>query len=232
MAKERVPYSGPIVTRVEAISTGLKRYFTGEPCKAGHMSERGASHGRCFTCLALKTEAWTEANPGAQQAREKVRRLANPAINRAKCKAYRAANLEASRAQSRAWANANSAQKKANAKAWAEANRDLVLSRSKAWAKANPGARRAHDNTRRARKTAAGGQHTAADIKALFAAQKGKCAYCGVSIKAGWHVDHVVPLSKGGSNWPSNLALACQPCNLRKHSKHPIDFARERGLLL
>jgi hypothetical protein len=40
-----------IITRDEAIIFGLKRYFTGEPCKYGHIDERMVSNWRCNTCL-------------------------------------------------------------------------------------------------------------------------------------------------------------------------------------
>jgi hypothetical protein len=39
-----------IITRAEAKSQGLKRYFTGEPCIYGHISERYASAKQCVEC--------------------------------------------------------------------------------------------------------------------------------------------------------------------------------------
>jgi 5-methylcytosine-specific restriction endonuclease McrA len=75
------------------------------------------------------------------------------------------------------------------------------------------------------------GTHTAEDIEAQYRRQRGKCYWrnvnddCSVSLKGGYHVDHVVPLSKGGSNGPENLVLACPTCNLQKHAKHPMDWA-------
>lgn len=42
----------PIVTRDEAMSAGLTRYFTGDPCKNGHVSEWFAC-GKCVECNAI-----------------------------------------------------------------------------------------------------------------------------------------------------------------------------------
>jgi len=41
-----------IITRQEAKEKGLSRYFTGEPCKRGHIAERYVSHNRpCVVCV-------------------------------------------------------------------------------------------------------------------------------------------------------------------------------------
>ncbi len=43
------------------------------------------------------------------------------------------------------------------------------------------------------------------------------CEYCGESVlDGGWHLDHVLPRSAGGSNEPGNLAVACSRCNVNK----------------
>ena len=47
-----------------------------------------------------------------------------------------------------------------------------------------------------------------------------KCVYCGKDLsKRTLTIDHRIPLSKGGSHWPSNLAPSCKPCNSRKKDK-------------
>ncbi len=56
-----------------------------------------------------------------------------------------------------------------------------------------------------------------------------RCYLCGKLIQIGKrHVDHIVPLSKGGAHRPSNLAIACSFCNLSKKDKMPD----EMGVLL
>jgi len=46
-----------------------------------------------------------------------------------------------------------------------------------------------------------------------------RCEYCRapeVIFNVPFEVDHIVPLSKGGEDDPTNLALACRACNLWK----------------
>jgi len=44
------------------------------------------------------------------------------------------------------------------------------------------------------------------------------CAYCGDE-NGPFHIDHIFPIALGGDNSPSNLTVACQPCNLSKGAK-------------
>ena len=39
-----------IITRAEAIEKGLTRYFTGKPCKRGHVAERRVANHNCAVC--------------------------------------------------------------------------------------------------------------------------------------------------------------------------------------
>jgi len=55
----------------------------------------------------------------------------------------------------------------------------------------------------------------------VFAKTDGVCAYCGELAE---HVDHVRPVSKGGTNAPSNLVPACVACNLIVGDKLFPDF--------
>lgn len=51
----------------------------------------------------------------------------------------------------------------------------------------------------------------------IFKRDSFKCLYCGKSAPSVMlHVDHVLPVAKGGANDPANLVTACQDCNLGK----------------
>jgi len=88
--------------------------------------------------------------------------------------------------------------------------------------------RRAQDARRRAAKRDAPGSFCANQWKRIVAhySPTNRCLHCGkVSILT---VDHVVPLSRGGSNYPSNLQPLCISCNLRKHT-HAKDYRPDKG---
>ena len=48
-----------------------------------------------------------------------------------------------------------------------------------------------------------------------------KCVICGADAKSGarLHVDHIIPVSKGGKSVPSNLRTLCERCNVGKSAK-------------
>ena len=225
MAKPYVPYSGPIVTYTEAKAKGLKRYFPGSRCRPmGHLSERITSTSNCVACLVIRSAAYDKTHP--EKARERARRYSD--VHPDRVLASRQAGKEKRAATSKAWKQANPEMVRANVRKWFAANPGAV----QRWRKANPEAFRAQTQRRHARMANAEGTHTAADLKAILKQQRGRCAYCGIDIKTTYTVDHIQPLSKGGSNWPRNIQLTCLKCNTNKSAADPIVFAQRLGKLL
>ena len=85
-------------------------------------------------------------------------------------------------------------------------------------------------NKYKEQKASAGGEYTQEDIERLRTTQNDCCAYCGVTLKGGGEIDHRMPISRGGDNFPENLALACRTCNRDKHAKTDIEFMAWREL--
>jgi hypothetical protein len=49
------------------------------------------------------------------------------------------------------------------------------------------------------------------------------CVYCGARGKS-LECDHIIPVSRGGSNSQENLATACKPCNRSKRDRTPEEM--------
>lgn len=111
---------------------------------------------------------------------------------------------------------------------WYTENRDKKLAYCAKYKKDNPDKVRAHRHQRRAVKANATGTHTADDWKERLAYHGYKCIYCGVEkheTPQEWLTcEHLIPLSRGGSNWPSNLAPSCTSCNSSKGTKTHLEY--------
>jgi 5-methylcytosine-specific restriction endonuclease McrA len=77
---------------------------------------------------------------------------------------------------------------------------------------------------RRAKVRGSEGTHTAADIDLQYRTQNGKCWHCGKELNGTYEIDHLIPLSKGGTNWPNNLVCSCRKCNRSKGDKLPQEW--------
>lgn len=188
----------------EAKRIGAPHYRTGRPCKRGHLALRLASNGMCLECSRLKAE---------RDRREQGERVRKSNAE------YRARNPEVVRARKAAWYARTKAARVAVSKAWRADNPEKVL---------------ANNRNRAAKRRAIGGTHSAEDVEALYEKQRGRCAHswCRCSLSDGYHVDHIQPLARGGSNDKTNIQLLCPPCNLSKHDSLPHEVAQRHGLLL
>ena len=78
---------------------------------------------------------------------------------------------------------------------------------------------------RRTRERGAVGWYTRAQWMARVSFYGWKCYYCRVALTLKTLTrDHRIPLSRGGSAWPSNLVPACKKCNCSKHTRTEREF--------
>lgn len=206
-----------IISREEAKSLGLRHYFTGGPCKNGHIAPRSVCNKTCIECAKSHNKKQKVIHAEDIRERDRQRYWSSADKYRAKTRAWRAHNRQ--RALE-------------NCRKWREANRDKRIEYMKQWRLENPLASHVSNSKRRARLLEAGGSYTEQDVIEILHLQKRRCAYCKTKLDGKFHVDHVIPISKGGSNGRNNLQICCPTCNLRKHAKDPTEFAQELGFLI
>ncbi len=59
------------------------------------------------------------------------------------------------------------------------------------------------------------------------------CFYCKTKLTSAFHIDHKLPIARGGLHHLENFVLACMPCNQEKHAKTIDEYRewrRDRGL--
>jgi 5-methylcytosine-specific restriction endonuclease McrA len=159
-----------------------------------------------------------------RKARRAVEYAKNPQPAKERASKWYTANHERALAYRRERRATHREQLNREAAEYRERNRDAINSKIRAYKRevyfpANRDKYRVWDLARRARKQQASGAHTAAEINALYERQHGRCAYCGCELNGKYEVDHVIPLSRGGANDATNLALACRTCNRSKGTR-------------
>jgi 5-methylcytosine-specific restriction endonuclease McrA len=177
-----------------------------------------------------------------EKARGAKYRAENPDKTKESTKKWRAANYQRFYTNMRKWHAANPECAERSGKAYRIANAEKARAKTIQWRKENPDKANAASRLKRARKAAAEGRHTAADIEAIWIRQGKKCAVpnCEHPIsdvrgdKNIFHVDHIIPLKPksgpAGTNWPSNLQILCWKHNTQKRNRDPQKWAEENGL--
>jgi 5-methylcytosine-specific restriction endonuclease McrA len=235
MADEEVKH----VSRQEAIAAGLKVYWTGKPCRKGHLAARRLAGNACAVCAKESLRKWKDKNrdyvrtrdrsyqrktQGRRNELERARYENDPERFRRNARNKYAKNSVVIREKRKKYHYETYTQEEVRKKAQA---------RTKQWALENPDwARRNAKVSNHKRRAKAVGSFTADDIAAIFKSQRGKCAYCRKKVGDSYHVDHIVPIARGGPNVRSNLQITCAACNRAKAARDPIEHARSLGMLI
>ena len=184
-----------LVSYKEAVAKGLPKYFTGKPCKHGHVVERRVSGRCCTTCANQTALNWAKDNP----VRSKKVRLKWDADNK---------ENEAKRAK--VWRKNNPATYKRMIKEWREKNAVTY---------------KAYMNLQAIKRYTAELKRTPSwlndgqlfEIEAIY-------NYCSSLRRIGldYHVDHIIPLqgkTVSGLHVPWNLQVMPAKQNLAKGNR-------------
>lgn len=217
------------ISREEAISLGQSWFFTGKPCKNGHIDKKGVKRWNCYQCTREYKKAQRDKNIELvrKQKRDSYRRNADKINQKAKekypeVKAERLSYLKD-------YYQKNKEVLKEKSKEYFRNNKEKVYKYKKIWIKTDLG-----KNTTRALKInrRKAGKITAHQVKELKLNFCNKCYWCDCDVSSAYHIDHYVPIASGGTSDFNNLVLSCPSCNISKNKKSPYEFAISKGKLL
>lgn len=176
-----------------------------------------------------KTSAWRNKNPEKAAALK----VAYREKQRISDSAYYARNREEKIAWQLEYATKNAEAVREKGIRWRINNTKKVRLYIAQWRMENQESCRRYKSNRRARIIGNGGQISKGIESRLMSLQNGKCACCGADLKkTKKHLDHVIPLARGGANSDKNVQLLCARCNLQKKDRCPVEFMQSRGFLL
>lgn len=184
-----------VVSCKDAKAQGLTRYFTGKPCKHGHIAERLVINGTCYECTKLRVSEWQQKNPEKAKRNQDNWRARNP-------------RLAALRANE-----------------WYYNNLDRHNSQMKQYFEKNPHLRAKLSSVQRAAKNNRTPDWLTIDdfwiMDEIYRLAGLRTAITGVA----HHVDHVIPLRGklvSGLHVPSNLRVVEWKENLKKGNRYAV----------
>ncbi|AUR89805.1 coil containing protein [Vibrio phage 1.133.O._10N.222.51.E4] len=205
-----------IITKKEAKERGLKRYFTGKPCKHGHVAERTICSGHCCVCGAERVRKYYEQNKGKIAEKDRKYREQNKDVIAEKKRKYHQQNKEviaekrrkhyeqnkevlAERVREYYEQNRDKVAEK-NRK-YREQNREVLAEKSRNWLKANPEQAFIRQSLRRIQNNWKGGRAKAEKLMGYTREQLRE--HIELQFKEGmswdnrseWHIDHIKPVS-------------------------------------
>lgn len=181
------------------------------------------------------SKRWRKANPERYAEHQRRWRARNPEkvreLSRVRMARLRAEDPEGVRERMRVWSQANRELVQAAKTAWIAANyeryREAANASNRRYRQSNPDKRRDDYHRRRALKAQT--SFGSIDLAEIWELQEGRCGICEAQLDRSlrWpdplspSIDHIIPLSKGGTHTQDNVSWTCLVCNLRKGASLP-----------
>ena len=201
-----------LISRQQSIEQGLKWFFTGVPCKRGHVTKRNVSNTSCRGCQGLQHKEWVTEN------KEKVQVYSRKWFEK---------NEVISKERNKNWYSKeeNLVKKSEKVCIYYAQNQEVIREKIKIKRKNNPHIETAISAKKRATKLKRTPcwltKKDILKIKKLYELASKKTKETGIP----WHVDHIIPLrgkKVSGLHVPANLRVIPAMENLKKSNKWKI----------
>lgn len=199
-----------IITSTKPGQWAHKRYFTGSPCRNGHIAERRISDGRCVECVK------NCSGYGNKQKPETRRRYDTSLKGKAAKKRYRA-SAKRREVLNRYWQSPKG--KACKHRANTSEKHKIAFKRFMATPKGKACGVRSASMRRARKKQQTTIPYSFAALMDRFAQFDNSCAYCGS--REPLTQDHFIPLKRGGVHGIENIIPACRKCNIQKNQHMP-----------
>ena len=232
-----------ITKRSEARKEGIKRFFSGVPCVNGHTTYRLVVNGTCVECSRINclkiSRKKSKLKKEKQQVlleeeKNRVKRETGKSIvtkNEAKilginrfftgkkCSKGHVCDRRLSDGKCIKCTNTKDRLRRETQ------NKDEFNKYTREYYKKNKEVYKAIGHRRRAALLKAkGGNITKTEIINMLKEQGFKCLECSIDVSERYHLDHIMPLSKGGNNSLENIQILCPSCNCSKGAKTPREW--------
>jgi len=184
----------------------------------------------CKKCQNIKSGAWQKNNRERKSAYLKEYRRRNPQPHRDSEKRYREQNAEKVLAQQRRWTQENKEHVRAYHRKYQKLKVRSVpelkakqVARTREWNRRHPEKGLEYAINRRARLLSV--LDEVFTREEIYERDRGKCHVCHQHAKPNnWHLDHLIPLSRGGRHARRNVAVSHPRCNLQRRNTGPAQL--------
>jgi 5-methylcytosine-specific restriction endonuclease McrA len=174
---------------------------------------------------AERTKRWREKNPERAKEVQKNYEERHPNARKEISQRFYQRNVESEKKRSIAWREKNRLKAREHQRKSWHKNRDANIARRKIWTENNKDKILEKDHRRRALELNCNRYLILPkEIKKL---RNSPCNSCGS--KESIQIDHVIPLSRGGSHGIGNLQPLCKSCNISKNARFMTEWYKSVG---
>jgi 5-methylcytosine-specific restriction endonuclease McrA len=177
----------------------------------------------CKSCQqTLSLDSFYKHNAKTDQLRPNCKRCHNKSVDD-----YRKENKDARNEYLRNWQRRNPEKTKRYREDFARKNPDSLKASFRKYVQNNPEIIRNKSARRRALKKNNGAfLITKKEVQKLY---RQPCFYCNAESS---HLDHVIPISRGGVHSVGNIVPACSACNLSKSDRFVMEWRIEKQTMI
>ena len=142
-------------------------------------------------------------------------------------------NVEKEKSRKREIYNNNKEHCNNKSKLWRANNPEKMKAHNKRYFATEKGKTIAKNSHHKIRLAVKNGSITGSKLLSIIKSYS-NCYWCNkkLSKDVEVHIDHYIPIAKGGTHTENNIVISCNVCNKSKHAKDPLVFANSIGKLL